>query len=206
MNKFLLLDELRESRQIKNERALANYTFQEIIDFAFVYLIALEILRKEGEEEFVKDYVRKSMAMGDFDHYRLSTDLHTFMFMLIGKNSRATRETLKDGNATNDIEKRIHPDAKRIIEYLNVLRYNRNMPEATVDRFFFNTEHEIGSKKHKALRRRLKQWDETDDDIKRRTITALSKEFRTNLVQSDLKAKILELIGLVKMMLMDKKN
>ena len=189
MTKFELLQDLKEARLIRNDTYFEKYKLQEILEATFVHLLTLDIMHTdEDHRKFVQDYAKKTMRLGsNFDRFSTATtDVHAFLYLILNKEGQ---KKLKDAKKDKKLRKNLDPDRQAITHFINMMKYDREVPRGQVNRFFLALESHLLVKDSglRSLRRLARDWDdEKSEDVKLRVINKLLAIYRSTMRFSEL--------------------
>ena len=188
MSKFKLIAELTESKLFRREHDMTKYSYRDILDFTYLYLISFEMLKGNGD--FVKKYANKTLVDPTFKRFKSgTTDMQTFLHIIFG--SPTSRDILQDGANTEKLIKKTSPTLYDYVVYLNRLRYERN-PNDEIAKFIFKEELSlaISNSKYKTYRRAIRDWNSEPTAHKKATLRSLLLEIQKRMPQCDIKAEL----------------
>lgn len=190
MSKFQLLGQLQETRLIQNKSYLEKIDLQTVLDSAFLYLLALEILRASGNhEKFVKDYAYNTMKYGrEFDKYRTSgNDLYTFLHLILDDSSKGELKNAEKSN--HKLVKKLKPNQTAILYFIDGLKHERDIPQGKINRFFISLEKDllITDSAIRSMRRLARDWDDDkSQNVRHQIAKKLVLIFKSKMRHSEL--------------------
>ena len=195
---FSELNVLNESKIFQSPSNVSKYTYRNILDYTFLYLVIFQILRDEPEfSDFVQKYVRDVLKHGNnFNYYkRTQNDFYHFMHILTGRFNDDVVENLKPSNDKNLLIKNQRIQLNEIISYLNNIRYGRPRQESVENRFFLKLESDflITNSNFRSVRRLVRDWEDKDYEQRSFVITRILLELRNKLFRSELLKPLEEL-------------
>lgn len=186
---FEFINQISESKLISNRYFLEQYDLRDIADFAFLYLISLEILaQEERTREEAIDYVKKTVSWGDFDNFRnAATDLYLLFHTMFGKNNKQSYELLKNPKANTRLLDKLYLKYQLVRTWLLDLTRD-NVSNAGHKQFLIKLEQmlDIQTSNYVALRRLVADWSNLDNYAKELVMTRLLLAFRTRMPRSEL--------------------
>lgn len=174
--------------------AESDYTFRDILDFAYVNLLVLQILRSEPESlEVSKNYARKTTNC--FNYFKDSrshlTDLYQFLHIIVNAEDYAGNFKYSHDNATLIARYGIIPeDLSRHLKAMVANRRDHNEE----NRLLLNLETKflILEGDFRSCRRIIRDWDRAGYTTKQLVITKLLHMIRGRMPKSDLRRPLEE--------------
>lgn len=176
--KIEFINSLTESRLYRNADTLDGKTATDLSKVLFLMVLTVEMLRF-GEEKFVKDYARKTIQYGDFNHMRVScTDLGNLASVLSNQDYYSDK---------------IQTDFEISVPLLQFKTYLRGVRDEdsihSNDRnFFLKLEKylKITDSKYKNFRRIIGDWEKMSKGERNSIITSIKQEYNSLAQNNDL--------------------
>lgn len=188
---FGFISGLTESKLIPSTHNLRAWTARDIADFAFLYLLALEILRHE-DPSFVTQYANATTRFGNFDMFMgQANDLYIFLHVLCGANSSSAKAALRNPETGLKFLERLYLDARGLRTFLRSMTAGQYDPGRS-RQFFLNMENRlhIAETNYRSIRRLVVSWPTLDTKDKALVMTRLLQAFRTRLARSEIRAPL----------------
>jgi hypothetical protein len=187
--KLSLIDRLDENRLLR-ARGAGNFTAKDMAELAFVYLIALHIMRSEYETApFARTYARRTMSHGNFEHADPNnTDLYQFLNVLKDHDGN-TGSHLKHPEANELFWHEVHfngSTAKQLLNQMSQMNYDGRAAK----RLLLQLEQQlhITNSNYRSVRRLGGDWDigNLDTEQKKLTVTRLLQALRAKARLGDI--------------------
>ena len=181
---FKLIGDLYESRMFPSKTSMKKLNAEDVAEMAFLYLIALQILKSEfSTEKFAQDYLYKTFKFGNFDRISSnSTDLAWLLHVLSTRNAE-----LLDGNRNNETELgKINLNDNVILNWARQAIKGRTSVE--VDRRFFIMLEKmlnIRTSNYRSVRTLASEWQNLDVENRQLAMTRLLMAFRKKMLRAE---------------------
>ena len=184
-----LQNELKESTLIRGRQYLKAYDMRDILDFTFLYMLSLQILR---DESFIERYVYNTTRLDtDYAKYKQQgNDLYQLLHLLLGEDG--TGHYLKKSKSSERLKELKSPNKKDINWFLNQVRHERPDNMSAENRMMINLEQDLMIKNsdYRSIRRMVRDWDKIDDTKKKKVLEQLTKAFRTRLPKAEIRKEL----------------
>lgn len=182
------LQQLSESKICSSERNLSSYSLRDIVDGAFLTMIALYIMKRSDKyAPIVKEYINKTnISNPNFSNFTpSSTDLRLFITVMTG-NSYTLNEYLADKKANAVLMDRIWVHTPSITKFLRMLqdsRYHNAEDKLLLD---FEDNWDINVSNYISCRRLAIEWYDLNTRNKQNVVTRLLQAFRSTYKRMDI--------------------
>jgi hypothetical protein len=187
--KLSLIDTLDENKLFKSRRP-HDYNAKDMAELAFLYIIALHIMRSEYETApFAQQYARRTMIHGNFDHNDLqNTDLYQFLHVLRDHHSDIGRE-LNNPEANDLFWHQLHFNSNSVKQLLTQMAKS-SYDGTAAKRLLLSLEQQfhITNSNYRSVRRLASEWStgHLDTEQKKLTVTRLLQALRAKARMGDI--------------------
>jgi len=187
--KLSLIDTLDEN-QLLRTRNPSNFNAKDMAELAFLYLIALHIMRSEYETApFAQSYARRTMSHSNFDREdRQNTDLYQFLHVIKDHDS-VIGQQLNHPEANDLFWHQVHfngASTRQLLTAMSRPHYDGTMAR----RLLMNIEQQlhITNSNYRSVRRLASEWDtgNLDTEQKQLTVTRLLQALRAKARMGDI--------------------
>jgi hypothetical protein len=168
----------------------SDYNAKEMADLAFLYLLAMHIMRCEFDTApFAQAYARRTMSHNGFDRDdRQNTDLYQFLRVLRDHDSGMALD-LKNPKANDLFWHEVHFNANTVKQLLNQMTRS-SYDGAAAKRLLLNLEQQlhVTTSNYRSVRRLASEWDtgHLDTEQKKLTVTRLLQALRAKARRGDI--------------------
>jgi hypothetical protein len=191
--KLTLIDTLDENTLFKSKRP-HDFNAKDMAELAFLYLIALHIMRSEYETAlFAQRYAKRTMVHGNFDHADSNnTDLYQFLNVLRDHDSLIGK-ALSHPDTNELFWKEVHFSGSTARQLLSQIA-NSHYDGTLAKRLLMQLEQQfhITNTNYRSVRRLAGEWDtgHLDTEQKKLTVTRLLQAVRAKARRGDLLASL----------------
>ena len=183
-----LISEFSESSQYRSKSAFHGRTARQVVDHAFMDMIAVWILYNEPSDTAdARDYASKTAMYNRFTNYRqMATDLYLNMHVIT--QDRTDLLTNADDVA---LLTKIQLDERQVIRYLKMIErgsMNKSFARQALQRL--EQALYIQSSNYRSVRRLAQNWPGLTTSEKRAVITRMMFFYRTNAPRSEMYKKL----------------
>ena len=175
---FDFIKTLNESKMIKGQESLKNFSARDCADLAFTCVLTLQILHsEENGKEFAAEYAHKILMFDDVDSFRLSgNDLYTLMFVLFGKNNNSAINHLKNQEDSLALLKTLRFDYTTFRKWLEAI-ISQDLVDN--DKFLLSLESDLNIRDSnlRSIRRAVCDWNNLDNNEKADVIDLLTETY-----------------------------
>lgn len=182
-------DLMVESRQYRNSAAVKRLNLRNVSDFAFLDLIALNILFSEYETAPVAArYADKTMFFRNFSKARLSgTDLYVSMNILSDPTSVFSSKISQNPEADAILRSKLKVNLPTVKRYLDLIADSKLTP-ADTSMLLLRLEKQLNitDSKLKSIRRLSQEWSHLTQMQKSLVVERMLQFYRKNAKRSEL--------------------
>jgi hypothetical protein len=182
-------DLMVESRQYRNSAAVKHLNLRTVSDFAFLDLIALNILFNEYETAPVAArYADKTMFFRNFSKARLSgTDLYVSMNILSDPTSVFASKISQNPEADAILRSKLKVNLPTVKRYLDLIADSKLTPvDTSMLLLRLEKQLNITDSKLKAIRRLAQEWQHLTQMQKSLVVERMLQFYRKNAKRSEL--------------------
>lgn len=189
MNNFSFMSSLEENWLFR-VKTPSEFSVREIADLAFLYMIALHILRSEFET--APQAIGYAKITNNHANYKpvdkSNTDLYQFLNILSDPKSKIAAE-LANSQANDILWHEIKFNTTTVRQFLNNV-INKNYDTAAQRRLLFQLENQlhITTSNYRSMRRIAVEWDSNEIDTvgQKMVVTRLLQALRAKARRGDL--------------------
>ena len=188
------INELCESRLIRQKRQLNRYTAKDAADLVFLYACMLTILKNEFKYAPVAArYAKKTVMFNNFNVFRVNgTDMYILLTGLIGTDD--TSDMFSDKEASSLFLADLRVNEPQLKEWLRLTA--KGVSRKSVDSaFLYRLERQlkINNSQYKSVRRLASDWGNLKHGQKTLVITRIIQALRTRAMRSELMPVMMKL-------------
>jgi len=174
------LQYVSEARLVRRQSDLQRYTFQEIAERIYLSFLTLSLLKNFKQTVgFVKSYAINTLAYGNFDRIRTTSNDLSNMLAIVAGDPEITSK-LANKNAAMALRQRQNVPVLAIRRYLRSFKNDYE--------FLTRLESTLGitNTDYKNLRRAISDYPQLDSNRKKITATRLLQALKAKLSGTDL--------------------
>lgn len=181
------INELCESRLIRQKRNISKYTAKDAADLVFLYACILTILKNEFKYAPVAStYAKKTLMFNNFNIFRLNgTDMYILLTALIGTDD--TSDLFADKEASQLFLADLRVNVTQLKEWLRLTA--KGIARTSIDtQFLFRLERQlkVNNSQYKSVRRLASDWSNLKHGQKTLVITRIIQALRARGLRSEL--------------------
>ena len=188
------INELCESRLIRQKKQISRYTAKDAADLVFLYACILNILKSEFKYAPVAaQYAKKTFMFNNFNNFRVNgTDMYILLTGLIGTDDTSDMFADKEASALFLADLRVN--VPQLKEWLRLTA--KGVAKPSIDSaFLFRLEKQlkIDNSQYKSARRLASDWGNLKHGQKTLVITRIVQALRTRAIRSELMPVMMKL-------------
>lgn len=181
------INDLCESRLIRNKKYISRYTAKDAADLVFLYACMLNILKNEFKYAPVaSQYAKKTLMYNNFNIFRLNgTDMYILLTGLVGTDD--TSELFADKEASKLFLADLRVNVPQLKEWLRLSA--KGITRKDIDsQFLYRLEKQlkVSNSQYKSVRRLSTDWVNLKHGQKTLVITRILQALRARAVRSEL--------------------
>lgn len=148
-----IVNQLSESKIFNSVNRFDDFEYRKTADYLYLNVIVWYLLIEELNSKKSKEYISRTMAFNNFNHFRTSeTDLYMLIYNLLGNND--------DYKYHSDVMKNSRLDETQLKEFFYRLR-SKNIYKRWASQYFYRLERQlkINSVIYRGMRRKILSWD-----------------------------------------------
>jgi hypothetical protein len=192
--KLEFINELCESRLIRQKRHLNRYTAKDAADLVFLYACMLTILKNEFKYAPVAaQYAKKTVMFNNFNVFRVNgTDMYILLTGLTGTDD--TSDMFADKEASSLFLADLRINVPQLKEWLRLT--SKGITRKSIDSsFLYRLERQlkIDNSQYKSARRLASDWSNLKHGQKTLVITRITQALRSRAMRSELMPVMMKL-------------
>ena len=187
--KLSLINSLEENKLLRAKRP-SNFNAKDMSELAFLYMVALHIMRSEYETApFARQYAKQTMRHAGFEHTDpQNTDLYQFLNVLRDHDS-PTAQQLNHPDANELFWNEVHfngSTAKQLLTQMSQAHYDGTVAKRLL--MLLEQQLHITNSNYRSVRRLASEWNtgHLDSEQKKLTVTRLLQALRYKAQQGDI--------------------
>ena len=181
------INELCESRLIRQKRQLNRYTAKDAADLVFLYACILNILKNEFKYAPVAaEYAKKTFMFNNFNVFRINgTDMYILLTALVGTDD--TSDLFADKEASDLFLADLRVNVPQLKEWLRLT--SKGVIRKNIDQqFLYKLEKQlkVSNAQYKSARRLASDWTNLKHGQKTLVITRILQALRARAIRSEL--------------------
>ena len=188
------INELCESRLIRQKRQMQQFTARDAADLAFLYACTLTILKNEFKyAPAASAYAKKTIMFNNFNVFRVNgTDLYILLTGLLGTDD--TSELFGNKEASKMLIENLRVNEPQLKAWLRFTAKGK-INKSYDSQFLFRLERQllVDNSQYKSIRRLASDWVNLKHGQKTLVITRILQSYRARARRSELMPVMMKL-------------